>query len=107
MDIKLRARLSAYSKIESASSASSVVPDPDATAAGNVLGVNDLGKYTLFPQIDTSDVDTLFEDTQLTQDVTKEEIDSLFDPDKAPVVYPTTDSSIKTVTKSEIDSLFD
>ena len=33
--------------------------------------------------------------------VTKEEIDSLFDPDKAPVVYPTTDPSIKTVTKRE------
>lgn len=107
MDIKLRARLSAYSKIESVSAASSIIPDPDVTAAGHVVGVNDNGKYTLFPKIETSDIDNLFQDASITQDVTKEEIDSLFDKDNAPTVYPTTDMSTMTVTKQEIDSLFE
>lgn len=61
MDIKLRARLSAYSKIESIDGVNSNVPAPDATAAGNVLGVNNSGKYTLFPTVSTAEIDTLFE----------------------------------------------
>lgn len=99
MDIKLRARLSAYSKVESitsASNSSASIPDPDILSAGHVLGVNNSGKYTLFPSIESSDIDTLFEDTSTDETITKEEIDTLF-PDEKP----------KSVTKCEIDSLFD
>lgn len=97
MDIKLKARLSAYSKLESLSGLQSNVPDPDATAAGNVLGVNDIGKYTLFPSIDHSDIDTLFQDVIPDETVTKEEINELFKDEEID----------QTVTKEEINTLFE
>ena len=98
MDIKLRARLSAYSKIESISGLgnSSSLPKPTVTDSGQVLGVNSSGNYTLFPSIQKEDIDTLFADLVEEETVTKEEIDELF---------PEDDETVS-VTKDEIDSLF-
>lgn len=97
MDIKLRARLSAYSKIESINSLNSNTPVPDATAAGNVLGVSNTGNYTLFPMVKSEDIDSLFTNTDTETIVSKEDIDSLFEKDN---------SEFESVTKDEIDSLF-
>lgn len=76
MEIKLRARLSAYTKIESIQNSANI-PDPDIAMAGNVLGVNNKGKYTLFPHSESTDIDELFSNVDLTTSITKEEIDSL------------------------------
>lgn len=97
MDIKLRARLSAYSKIDSVEAVSSNVPLPDATKAGNVLGVSNTGVYTLFPSINQERVDTLFTDEEVDTTVLKDEIDTLFIETHAPVV----------VTKDAVDTLFE
>lgn len=98
MDIKLRARLSAYSKIESISGLNSGVPVPEATDTGAVLGVSDTGKYTLFPTVKETEIDSLFSDAPTEETVSKEEIDSLFEGDKA---VP------EAVSKEEIDTLFE
>ena len=99
MDIKLRARLSAYSKIESVDGVNSNVPAPDATAAGNVLGVNNSGKYTLFPTVSTAEINALFTDIIPDEVVTKDDIDTLFEPDDE-------EPEISTVSYADIDSLF-
>lgn len=96
MDIKLRARLSAYSKINSISDVNSNIPLPEASDAGNVLGVGDTGNYTLFPPITEGDIDILFTNQDENDTVTKEEIDTLFPETKEP----------ETITKEEIDTLF-
>ena len=98
MDIKLRARLSAYSKIESISGLNSNTPVPDATAAGSVLGVNKTGNYTLFPTVTESEIDSLFMDIIPDEIVTKEEIDTLFTEEEKP--------EVSTVSFADIDSLF-
>lgn len=98
MDIKLRARLSAYTKIESVTTGLNTnIPDPDASAAGHVLGVNNSGQYTLFPRVEETDVDTLFYDLPGDEIVTKGEIDTLFVPEDKPI----------SVTKEDINTLFD
>ena len=97
MDIKLRARLSAYSKIESISGLNSITPVPDATAAGSVLGVNNTGNYTLFPTVSTAEIDNLFGDVGTDDIVTKEEIDTLFKEEEP---------EITTVSFADIDALF-
>lgn len=97
MDIKLRARLSAYSKIESVGGVSSNLPDPSLGSVGSVVGIGDTGKYTLFPTVNNNEIDELFDGLPSNTTVTKEEIDQLFTPVEKPAA----------VTKSEIDSLFD
>lgn len=115
MDIKLRARLSAYSKIESISGLNSNTPVPDATAAGSVLGVNNSGKYTLFPTVSHSAIDGLFADVVTDEIITKDEIDTLFQEEKheEPVTKDEIDTlfvekeqEISTVSFADIDSLF-
>ena len=116
MDIKLRARLSAYSKVESISGLNSNIPAPDVTAAGNVLGVNNSGNYTLFPSVSTPEIDNLFSDVGTNTTVTKEEIDTLFHEEKlhdASVIRdrvstPSDQEStqVSTVSVVDIDSLF-
>ena len=96
MDIKLRARLSAYAKVDSIESLGTQLPSPDAMYSGAVLGVGDSGKYTLFPKIGTQDVDNLFQNMEEDRTVTKTEIDELFTDEEEPVA----------VTKTDIDSLF-
>ena len=116
MDIKLRARLSAYSKVESICGLNSNIPAPDATAAGNVLGVNNSGNYTLFPTVSTPEIDTLFSDVRTITTVTNEEIDTLFHEEKLrdesvirdKVNTPSNEGStqVDTVSSVGIDSLF-
>lgn len=116
MDIKLRARLSAYSKVESISGLNSNIPSPDVTAAGNVLGVNNSGNYTLFPTVSTPEIDNLFSDVGTNTTVTKEEIDTLFYEEKLrdesvirdQVNTPSNEEStqVSTVSFVDIDSLF-
>lgn len=98
MDIKLRARLSAYSKVDSITSLQSYVPVPEATNAGNILGVGNAGEYTLIGTASPSDIDNIFTPV-VDNTVTKDEIDALF-----PETITETDS---TVNKEQIDSLFD
>lgn len=100
MDIKLTAKLSAYSRVSVNSSSDSQNDLPDCTILDSdaVLGVSSSGSYTLFPKISKEDVDTLFEDITLNGVVTKDEIDTLFDE---------TGDSEKTVTKEDIDTLFE
>ena len=115
MDIKLRARLSAYTKIESLSGLQSNVPSPDATAAGNVLGVNDIGKYTLFPSAGREEIDTLFTDIVGPEVVTKDNINDLFVKETQPESVTKEDintlfetkEEIEAVDKNSIDSLFE
>lgn len=116
MDIKLRARLSAYSKVESISGLNSNIPSPDVTAAGNVLGVNNSGNYTLFPTVSTPEIDNLFSDVRMITTVTNEEIDTLFQEEKLLDASVTRDqvntpyhegsTQVGTVSFSSIDSLF-
>ena len=73
MEIKLRAKLSAYSKVNSAG-----VPIPDVADSGSVLGVNEAGQYAFFRNTKQEDVDELFTDADLTTSVTKEDIHKLF-----------------------------
>lgn len=116
MDIKLRARLSAYSKIESLSGLNSNTPVPDATAAGSVLGVNNSGNYTLFPTVSESEIDKLFGDVGQDDIVTKDEIDTLFpdeqvndepvSKDQIDTLFPEEEPEVSTVSFADIDSLF-
>ena len=102
MDIKLRARLSAYAKIESLSQLQTNLPDPDSMAAGYMLGVNNQGTYTLFPTVAAPEIDELFEDIPAIkpeyETATKEHIDELF---------PEQSLNDSAVTKSDINTLFD
>ena len=94
MDIKIRARLSAYSKIDS--NISSNLPSPGTGSVGAIVGVGSDGTYTLFHNVDESNVDTLFTTTTQPSLVTKDTIDTLFVvEDKEP-----------SVPKDQIDTLF-
>lgn len=94
MDIKLRARLSAYSKVDSIGHLQTFIPDPTSAADGTVLGV-DTGKYTLLSALNTGDIDNMFQESSVTV-VGKDQIDELF----ADATEP------QSVTKDEIDKLF-
>ena len=98
MDIKIRARLSAYSRISSVEGLKTNIPDPTASDAGHVLGVGDTGSYTLFPSVTTTDIDGLFQNEELDETVKKDEIDSLFPEEGS--------DDVESVTKDDIDSLF-
>ena len=76
MDIKLRARLSAYSKLESASGVA--LPDPTSGSDGSVVGVEQ-NQFMLFETIDRSQIDSLFTDIGQSTIVTKPEIDTIFE----------------------------
>lgn len=96
MNIKLRARLSAYSKLSTESS-SSLPNVEDFEGDGFVTVTNK--KYAVQPveRITETDIDGMFGDTETT--VSKEQIDSLF------ITEPS--DSYGTVSKDEIDTLFD
>ena len=97
MDIKLRARLSAYSKVSSLSSVS--LPNPLEGSVGDVVGVGDSGKYELFSKVTHEQIDSLFEgELDNPRVVTKDEIDTLFEEEP---------SKYLTVSRAQIDSLFD
>lgn len=115
MDIKLRARLSAYSKIESISGLNSNTPVPDATSAGSVLGVNNSGMYTLFPTVKQEDIDGLFTDVIPDEVVSKEDIDTLFEEtvtdepvskEQIDTLFEEEEPVVSTVSFADIDSLF-
>lgn len=131
MDIKLRARLSAYAKVDSIGHLQTFIPDPSTAKDGTVLGV-DTGKYTLFPSLNNTDIDNMFQEPNVTvvdksqiddlfkettepESVTKTEIDKLFEESEEPEAVDKTeiDSLFKeeedpeSVTKEEIDNLFD
>lgn len=119
MDIKLRARLSAYSKIESIQGMNNNLPHPDATAEGHVLGVGSNGQYTLIRRVTPEDmsekwgqaqspevtskewIGTLFDrPAEATDVINKETIDSLFD-------NKSTEDQVDVTEKGTIDTLFD
>lgn len=95
MDIKLNARLAAYSKVDSFGS--SILPDPDSSNEGDILGVNSDGDYMLMDCVTKEAIDTLFSG-EITEPVSvkKDTIDTLFELEDAEVV-----------SKKAIDSLFD
>lgn len=116
MDIKIKARLSAYSKFDTSKGSGGFLPDPMSATDGTVLGVNE-GKYTLFPKVNKEDVDGLFVGLDEPQSVTKDAIDGLFEDkdDTKPVTKTVIDTlfgadqyeaTIGTVSYSAIDSLF-
>lgn len=96
MNIKLRARLSAYSKLSTESSSS--LPNVEDFEGDGVVTVTNK-KYAVQPveRITETDIDGMFGDTETT--VSKEQIDSLF------ITEPS--DSYGTVSKDEIDTLFD
>ena len=97
MDIKLRARLTAYSKVDSIT-AGATLPDPDLAYTGHVLGIGSNGDFNLFPAVESTAIEGLFADeTPPTTVITKDEIDKLF----------TQEPKVETVTKDRIDSMFD
>ena len=114
MDIKLRARLSAYSKIESLEGLQTHVPVPNTEDYGSVLGVGGNGKYTLFPRITNADMDSQLGVIETPDLVTKDSIDTLFKEETEPVavdkatidtLFTKTDEP-EAVDKSTIDTLF-
>ena len=97
MDIRLRAKLSAYSKADlDINSSSESFPSIDSSNAGDIVGVNNLGDYTLFNSVENSMIDELFLDNTEAISVNKDKIDTLFEDD----------ADIATVSKDAIDSLF-
>ena len=97
MDIKIRARLSAYSKIASVEGVNTSLPFVGKGDAGSVVGVSAEGSYTLFPTVGKEQVDEMFVDSPNPTTVEKDDIDTLFKETEEPV----------SVTKAEIDSLFE
>lgn len=99
MDIKLRARLSAYSKIESIQGMSNNnLPHPDATAEGHVLGVGSNGQYTLIRRVTQEDMSEKWGQAQSAEYTPKEWIDTLFDKPA---------EKVDVLDKESIDTLFD
>ena len=112
MDIKLRARLSAYSKVEAVRATIDDIPtiknsDIDGLFPGQVETAVSKGKIdTLFAEekkpiaVDKATIDTLFDNTGTTHSaVDKSAIDTLFENDN--------DATIGRVSYAAIDSLFD
>lgn len=91
MDIKLRARLTAYSKIETATDIHPSIPDAAPENSGSVLGVNPSGNYTFFPSVTREDIDSLF---------------SFSDTDFDPPFPDDSPSDVSRISREEIDSLF-
>jgi hypothetical protein len=96
MDIKLRARLSAYSKISSIEGVNQTLPLVGADDVGAVLGVGNDGNYTLLKSVSNDSVDEMFTYSTYPTPVEKPDIDKLFDITGKP----------SSVTKDDIDKLF-
>ena len=111
MDIKLRARLSAYSKVDAIKATVDDIP---------TIKNSDID--ALFPgQVETSitkgEIDTLFADSKKPTVVDKATIDTLFEDDKKPVVVDKAtidtlfneneETNIGRVSYADIDSLFE
>lgn len=94
MEMKIRARLSAYSKVDSMSGLG--VPAATEKDAGAVLAVDANGNYSLVSSVSNSQVDDLFNEDIFPTIVDKDTIDSLFE----------TVESDRPVSKDEIDDLF-
>lgn len=85
-EIKLRARLSAYSKIESLQELNETLPDPDTLIPGSGIVVSPEGDYVPMTAVTNEEIDSLFngnneedsEEEELPEAVTFAEIDSLF-----------------------------
>lgn len=93
MDIKLNARLSAYSKIDN-----STFPDCDHEHVTKEQ-IDELFKDTDQPtSVTKNEIDELFTETDEPLSVTKDQIDNLFEEQD--------ESNITSVSYSEIDSLF-
>lgn len=115
MDIKIRARLSAYSKIDS--NISSNLPSPGTGSVGAILGVGEGGNYELFQNVREPNIDTLFTENNEPTLVTKDTIDTLFESvdsdvsvpkDRIDTLFTNEDGdTISSVTYSAIDTLFD
>lgn len=86
--LKLRARLSAYSKIESLQELNETLPDPDTLTQGSGIVVSPDGDFVEMKAVTNSEIDTLFGDGHIP-DVPEEE-----------------DGAPEAVTFAEIDSLF-
>ena len=95
MEMKIRARLSAYSKVDSMSGMG--VPAADVSNAGAILTVDENGQYRLMSSISNEQVDNLFTEEIAPTVVDKDTIDSLF---------KETAEDERPVGKEEIDSLF-
>ena len=95
MAIKLKARLSAYSKV-----ATGAAPNPGLAVDGAVVGVNQ-GKYTFFEPASEEKIDKLFggDESLNIGTVTKEQIDKLF--------WDKPNKNLKPVTSETIDTLFE
>lgn len=117
MEMKIRARLSAYSKVDSMSGLG--VPAATEENAGAVLAVDATGNYSLVSSVSSSQVDDLFNEEVFPEIVDKDTIDSLFETvieDDRPISKDEIDNlfgevdnsgnSVGTVTHSAIDSLF-
>ena len=93
MDIKLNARLSAYSKVQA-------VSDSCEHEYVSKEQIDELFKETDLPtSVTKSEIDELFENTDEPTSVTKDQIDDLFEEEQD-------ESNITSVSYSEIDSLF-
>jgi len=84
-EIKLRARLSAYSKIESLQELNETLPDPDTLTPGSGIVVSPEGDYVPMTAVTNEEIDSLFNgnneedpEEELPEAVTFAEIDSLF-----------------------------
>lgn len=104
MDIKLRARLSAYGKLSltTPEGGNNDLPFPSIDDAGSVVGVGSTGSYTLFNRVTESEIDSLFNKKPDEPNVvTKDDIDTLFEdtPEESPTPY-------QRVTEKDIDTLF-
>ena len=109
MDIKLKARLSAYSKVDSINHECSIdsVTEPQ---------IDELFKDMDMPQsVTKSEIDNLFVGEDKPESVSKSAIDSLFGETDEPesvtkdsidTLFENTDDTIATVSFKEIDSLF-
>ena len=110
MDIKLNARLSAYSKIDSISSGAccheyvtkdqidGLFEDMEEPTSVTKSEIDKLFEEVEEPKsVSKTEIDTLFAETQEPESVTKDQIDGLFAAPAQPV---------KSVSYSEIDSLF-
>ena len=75
MNIKLRARLQAYGKLDISKN---VLPEPSVADAGKFVGVGHDGEYVLFANATDSTIDRLFGDEESSNQAKRSLIDSLF-----------------------------
>jgi hypothetical protein len=99
LEIKLRARLSAYSKVDALGGVTSDLPVAGEDNVCDVLGVGANGEYTLLQTVSREDIDELFKDLGDVETVEKGMIDTLFEGIKE-------DDDVGRVSKADIDTLF-